>query len=157
MLAKLTSKNQLTLPKSVTDSLGPVQYFEVQVQAGQVVLTPVRIQRGDAVRAKLAELDLGDEVFAQALTWAADGPSVVATKAQAGAGKARSVNKPSTGKAVKTPKAPKATAASAVKAVAKSASKDVKTSTRSTSTPSVSNAKPAAPRAAASKARRSAA
>ncbi|WAC74080.1 hypothetical protein OU995_04945 [Roseateles sp. SL47] len=75
VLAKLTSKNQLTLPKSVTDSLGPVQYFEVQVQSGQVVLTPVRIQRGDAVRAKLAELDLGDELFAQALAWAVDGPS----------------------------------------------------------------------------------
>ena len=75
MLAKLTSKNQLTLPKSVTDSLGPVQYFEVQVQSGQVVLTPVRIQRGDAVRAKLAELDLGDDVLTQALNWAVDGPS----------------------------------------------------------------------------------
>ncbi|WP_343629428.1 hypothetical protein [Roseateles sp.] len=67
MLAKLTSKNQLTLPKSVTDRLGPVQYFEVQLQAGQVLLTPVRIQRGDAVRAKLAELELGDEVIQRAL------------------------------------------------------------------------------------------
>jgi len=70
VLAKLTSKNQLTLPKSVTDKLGPVQYFEVQLQAGQVLLTPVRIQRGDAVRAKLAELDLGDEVVAQAIAFA---------------------------------------------------------------------------------------
>lgn len=70
MLAKLTSKNQLTLPKSVTDQLGPVQYFEVQLQAGQVLLTPVRIQRGDAVRAKLAELELGDEVVAQAIAFA---------------------------------------------------------------------------------------
>jgi hypothetical protein len=67
VLAKLTSKNQLTLPKSVTDRLGPVQYFEVQLQAGQVLLTPVRIQRGDAVRAKLAELDLGEDVIARAL------------------------------------------------------------------------------------------
>jgi len=75
VLAKLTSKNQLTLPKSVTDSLGPVQYFEVQVQAGQVVLTPVRIQRGDAVRAKLAELELGEELFADALAWAAEAPA----------------------------------------------------------------------------------
>ncbi|MCV2358530.1 AbrB/MazE/SpoVT family DNA-binding domain-containing protein [Paucibacter sp. TC2R-5] len=58
MLAKLTSKNQLTLPKSVTDELGPVQYFEVQNKAGQIILTPVRIQRGDALRAKLAELKI---------------------------------------------------------------------------------------------------
>ena len=70
MLAKLTAKNQLTLPKSVTDRLGPVQYFEVQLQAGQVLLTPVRIQRGDAVRAKLAELDLGDDLADRALAWA---------------------------------------------------------------------------------------
>lgn len=70
MLAKLTSKNQLTLPKSVTDKLGPVQYFEVLLQAGQVVLTPVRIQRGDAVRAKLAELEVEDGVIAQAMAFA---------------------------------------------------------------------------------------
>lgn len=69
MLAKLTSKNQLTLPKSVTDKLGPVQYFEVLLQAGQVVLTPVRIQRGDAVRAKLAELELDDGVIAKAMAF----------------------------------------------------------------------------------------
>ena len=89
MLAKLTSKNQLTLPKSVTDKLGPVQYFEVQLQAGQVLLTPVRIQRGDAVRAKLAELALGDEAVAQAMAFASkaasNGASSAATKA---AGKA---------------------------------------------------------------------
>ncbi|UXH78452.1 AbrB/MazE/SpoVT family DNA-binding domain-containing protein [Roseateles amylovorans] len=70
MLAKLTSKNQLTLPKSVTDQLGPVQYFEVKLQAGQVVLTPVRIQRGDAVRAKLAELELDEGLLDDALNWA---------------------------------------------------------------------------------------
>lgn len=69
MLAKLTSKNQLTLPKSVTDQLGAVQYFEVSLQAGQVLLTPVRIQRGDAVRAKLAELSIDDQAIDQALAW----------------------------------------------------------------------------------------
>lgn len=83
MLAKLTSKNQLTLPKSVTDRLGPVQYFEVQLQAGQVLLTPVRIQRGDAVRAKLAELDLGEDVIARALD-AARKPVKQPTKQAAG-------------------------------------------------------------------------
>lgn len=69
MLAKITSKNQLTLPKSVTEALGPVQYFEVQAKAGQIVLTPVRIQRGDAVRAKLAELDIDEKTLERALGW----------------------------------------------------------------------------------------
>lgn len=69
MLAKLTSKNQLTLPKSVTETLGPVQYFEVEEKAGQIILTPVRIQRGDAVRAKLAELSIDEKTLEQALNW----------------------------------------------------------------------------------------
>lgn len=70
MLAKLTSKNQLTLPKSVTASLGPVEYFDVQAREGQIVLTPVRIQRADAVRAKLAELNLAQSDIDAAVDWA---------------------------------------------------------------------------------------
>ncbi len=146
MLAKLTSKNQLTLPKSVTDSLGPVQYFEVQVQSGQVVLTPVRIQRGDAVRAKLAELELGDDVLAQALSWAVDGPSP-----------SRTVRKP-----VKTQKATNAGAKAAVKKTVKAANtvKAVKavTAVKSAKAGKATPARTAPSRAAVSKAgRRSAA
>lgn len=70
MLAKLTSKNQLTLPKSVTQAIGPAEYFDVQARDGQIVLTPVRIQRGDAVRAKLAELGLGEKDVSDAVAWA---------------------------------------------------------------------------------------
>jgi translation initiation factor IF-1 len=70
MLAKLTSKNQLTLPKSVTQAVGATEYFDVEARAGQIILTPVRIQRGDAVRAKLAELDLSDADIADAVVWA---------------------------------------------------------------------------------------
>lgn len=70
MLAKITSKNQLTLPKSVTQAVGATEYFDVEARAGQIILTPVRIQRGDAVRAKLAELDLTDADIADAVAWA---------------------------------------------------------------------------------------
>ena len=70
MLAKLTSKNQLTLPKSVTDAVGAVEYFEVQTKRGQIILTPVRIQRADSVRAKLAELDITEQDIADAVGWA---------------------------------------------------------------------------------------
>jgi translation initiation factor IF-1 len=73
MLAKITSKNQLTLPKSVTQAVGPAEYFEVQTRDGQIVLTPVRIQRGDAVRAKLAELNLSEADIGDAVTWARAG------------------------------------------------------------------------------------
>ncbi len=57
MLAKMTAKNQLTLPKRVTAAVGPAEHFDVEVRNGQIVLTPVHIQHGDAVRAKLAELN----------------------------------------------------------------------------------------------------
>lgn len=73
MLAKLTSKNQLTLPKSAVESVGATEYFDVEVRAGQIVLTPVRIQRGDAVRAKLAALGLGESDVAAAVRWAREG------------------------------------------------------------------------------------
>ncbi len=75
MLAKLTTKNQLTLPKSVTAAIGATEYFEVEARNGQIVLTPVRIQRGDAVRAKLAELGLQKQDTAEALAWARHAPA----------------------------------------------------------------------------------
>lgn len=70
MLAKLTSKNQLTLPKSLVQAVGASDYFNVELREGQLILTPVRIQRADAVRAKLAELDLTDRDIAAAVAWA---------------------------------------------------------------------------------------
>ncbi len=70
MLAKITAKNQLTLPKSLTQAVGATEYFDVEARGGQLILTPVRIQRSDAVRAKLAELDLTEADMAAAVAWA---------------------------------------------------------------------------------------
>ena len=70
MLAKITAKNQLTLPKSLTQAVGATEYFDVEARGGQLILTPVRIQRGDAVRAKLAELDLTADDMTAAVAWA---------------------------------------------------------------------------------------
>jgi bifunctional DNA-binding transcriptional regulator/antitoxin component of YhaV-PrlF toxin-antitoxin module len=68
-IAKLTSKNQLTLPKSITRDLGETEYFEVTVVGQQIILTPVKIQRADAVRAKLAELGINEQDVADAVDW----------------------------------------------------------------------------------------
>lgn len=87
VLAKLTAKNQLTLPKSVTQPLGPVQYFEVHTQAGQIILTPVRIQRGDALRAKLAELEINAKTIETALNWPGKGNGAKAAEKQPAAAK----------------------------------------------------------------------
>jgi hypothetical protein len=70
MLAKMTAKNQLTLPKRITDAVGAPQYFDVEAKDGRVILTPVRIQRADAVRTKLAELGIGEQDIADAVAWA---------------------------------------------------------------------------------------
>lgn len=134
VLAKLTSKNQLTLPKSVTDALGPVQYFEVQEKAGQIVLTPVRIQRGDALRAKLAELAIDEKTLEAALGWSK--PSSTRRTAAR-----KSVAKPSSAKATAKPLS-KASA----KATAKPASR--KTAAGKTVARKATAAKPSGSRSA---------
>ena len=70
MLAKVTSKNRLTLPKSVTNAIGPTEYFEVEVRNGQIILTPVRKLRAHAVRTKLATLELSEQDVSAAVAWA---------------------------------------------------------------------------------------
>ena len=73
MLAKLTSKNQLTLPKAATAAVETTEYFDVTTENGRIVLTPVRINRADAVRAKLAELGISEGDVADAVRWARSG------------------------------------------------------------------------------------
>ena len=70
MLAKLTSKNQLTLPKAVLSDFEGAEYFDVTGENGCIVLTPVQITRAGAVRAKLAELGLSETDVANAVAWA---------------------------------------------------------------------------------------
>ena len=73
VLAKLTSKNQLTLPKAVTAAVEATEYFDVTTENGRIVLTPVRVNRADGVRAKLAELGLSETDVKDAIAWARSG------------------------------------------------------------------------------------
>ena len=70
MLAKLTSKNQLTLPKAVIADFQGSEYFDVTKENGRIVLTPIRLTRAGAVRAKLAELNITEADVADAVAWA---------------------------------------------------------------------------------------
>lgn len=70
MLIKLTSKNQLTLPKAVTAAVPITEYFDVAAKHGCIVLTPVRVNRAGEVRAKLAERGLSEETVTEAVSWA---------------------------------------------------------------------------------------
>ena len=69
MLAKLTSKNQLTLPKAVLSDFKDTEYFEVTEENGRIVLTPVRFVRADAVRTKLVERGLSGAEISEAVAW----------------------------------------------------------------------------------------
>ena len=70
MLIKLNARNQITLPKSLMQAVGPTDYFVVQAKGGQIVLTPVPFVAADAVRAKLAELGITETDAAAAVDWA---------------------------------------------------------------------------------------
>ena len=73
MLAKLTAKNQLTLPKRALDALGTAaapSHFEIEVQDGRLILTPTRVGSADAVRRKLAELGITEADVTDAVAWA---------------------------------------------------------------------------------------
>jgi type II secretory ATPase GspE/PulE/Tfp pilus assembly ATPase PilB-like protein len=70
MLAKLTSKNQITLPKAAISRVETAEYFDISVENGRIVLTPVKLHQAQAVRNKLQQLGIGEEDIAEALAWA---------------------------------------------------------------------------------------
>lgn len=70
MLAKLTVKNQLTLPKAVVTRFQDVHYFDVSTEGDAIVLRPLRESRADQVREKLAQLGLAENDVNEAITWA---------------------------------------------------------------------------------------
>jgi hypothetical protein len=70
MLAKLTAKNQLTLPKQAITALGNPTHFDVAVEGDRLVLTPARPGAAASVRHKLSELGLTDADVADAVAWA---------------------------------------------------------------------------------------
>ena len=73
MLAKRTSKSQVTLPKAVVQTTGEADYYDVSVEGGRIVLTPVRLHQADAVRAKLEELGITQDDVGEAIAWARTG------------------------------------------------------------------------------------
>ena len=70
MLAKLTVKNQLTLPKAVVKNFAGVEYFDVSTDGSTISLKPLRLNRLDEVRAKLARLGITEQDVKDAIAWA---------------------------------------------------------------------------------------
>lgn len=70
VIAKRTSKNQLTLPKAVVEQVGAADYYDVACDNGRIVLTPLHPGGADAVRQRLAELGISEADVAEAVSWA---------------------------------------------------------------------------------------
>ncbi len=72
MLAKITAKNQITIPKKIIDQMPGVKYFEVELKDETIVLRPLRTYNTDIeqIRTKVKELGLKQDSVAEAIKWA---------------------------------------------------------------------------------------
>jgi hypothetical protein len=70
MLAKLTVKNQLTLPKAVVSRFSGVEYYDVSTDGSAITLRPLQRSRLDEVRVKLASLGITEQDVTDAVAWA---------------------------------------------------------------------------------------
>jgi len=74
VLAKKTSKNQITLPKPVAEAFPNAEYFDVQVENNRILLRPVRITPVepvlDGIREKMKKLGVTPKDVDGAIRWA---------------------------------------------------------------------------------------
>ena len=72
MLAKLTSKNQITIPKKNIDKMPDVRYFEVELKEGAILLKPLHIYDTDLerIRSNVKKIGLTHKSVAEAIKWA---------------------------------------------------------------------------------------
>ena len=70
MLAKKTSKNQLTLPKAVVSRFPGVDYYDVSTEKDRIILRPVRTGGAEAVWKKLEALGIKESDVEYAVRWA---------------------------------------------------------------------------------------
>lgn len=72
MIAKKTSKNQITLPKRIVEQFPDCDYFEVSAERGRIVLRPVNLDALSKVQRKLGELGITESEIREAVDWARD-------------------------------------------------------------------------------------
>lgn len=74
MLAKKTSKNQLTLPKEIVKSFPDTEYFDISIKDRKIILMPVRITPAnmtlEGIRDKMEKLGITKNDVADAVKWA---------------------------------------------------------------------------------------
>lgn len=72
MLAKITSKNQITIPKKIIEQIPDVDYFDVTLKNGTVILKPLKTYDTDLdqIRTKIKKLNINENSVAEAVKWA---------------------------------------------------------------------------------------
>jgi bifunctional DNA-binding transcriptional regulator/antitoxin component of YhaV-PrlF toxin-antitoxin module len=72
MLAKMTSKHQITIPKKIIEQLPDVEYFEVELKDGVVMLKPLKVYDTNLgkIRSKIKKLGLQENTVKEAIEWA---------------------------------------------------------------------------------------
>ncbi len=71
MLAKITSKNQITIPKKIIEKIPDVKHFDIEFKNGVVILKPIKIfdTNLDQIRSKIKKLGLKEDSVAEAIQW----------------------------------------------------------------------------------------
>ena len=74
MLAKKTTKNQLTLPKEIADRFPGVDLFDATVERNRIVLVPVKVTpiatSLENIREKMEKLGISEGDVVDAVVWA---------------------------------------------------------------------------------------
>lgn len=72
MLAKITSKNQITIPKKIIEKIPNVKHFDIEFKDGIIIMKPIKFYDTnlDQIRAKVKKLGLNENSVAEAIKWA---------------------------------------------------------------------------------------
>lgn len=74
MLARKTSKNQLTLPEEIVKAFPDSEYFDISVKDWQIILRPIKVTPAamtlESIRNKMEKLGITEGVVAEAVRWA---------------------------------------------------------------------------------------
>ena len=77
MLAKKTSKNQITLPRDIAKNFSDTVYFDVVMSDNQILLKPVKFSPSgsslEKVRLKMKKLGITERDVEEAIIWARKG------------------------------------------------------------------------------------
>jgi len=72
MLAKITSKNQITIPKKIIEKIPDVKHFDIELKDGIIIMKPIKFYDTnlDQIRAKIKKIGLKENSVAEAIKWA---------------------------------------------------------------------------------------